>query len=68
MPTPYAKRLEGDERRQLAARARRLYESGYTIKQVGKEISRSFGCARQLLGEADTQLRRQGVRGWKPNH
>ncbi|MFI1165586.1 helix-turn-helix domain-containing protein [Streptomyces sp. NPDC020801] len=58
-PAPY---LKGAKRRKAAQKARALYETGLTIHAVALKLGRSYGCARQLLIEADAPLHPPGNR------
>ena len=65
MPNPPARYVKGAERRQLAKRARSLYDDGHTITEVAEQLGRSYGATRQLLLEVDTPIRRQGTHNRK---
>jgi hypothetical protein len=59
MPNPY---LTGDERAATAARLRKRYETGDTIRGLVALTGRSYGAVRDLLLEAGTAMRPHYVR------
>lgn len=54
------KRIRGDERAAMAAEARRLYESGKSIRDIHEISGRSFGFIRNLLVESGVTFRGRG--------
>ncbi|MGV2914617.1 helix-turn-helix domain-containing protein [Streptomyces alfalfae] len=58
----YRPRLKGTERKAVAARLGRDYDSGATIRALAAEHAMSYGTVRQLLLEAGARLRRRGGR------
>jgi hypothetical protein len=50
----------GEARIRLRQRAAELYLQGCTIQSTARQISRSYGCTRQLLIEAGVRFRRRG--------
>jgi hypothetical protein len=56
--------LTGDDRDTTRNEAARLYQTGFTIRVVAKQIGRSYGNTRVLLLEAGVALRSKG--GYHP--
>ncbi|MFE4519821.1 helix-turn-helix domain-containing protein [Kitasatospora sp. NPDC056783] len=52
--------LKGAARKKFAAKLRKNYDSGASIRALAEETGRSFALVRQLLEEAGTAIRGHG--------
>lgn len=58
-PPPH-QRVRGERRHQLAARLKKKYDAGSSIRALAAETGRSYGHINQLLHEAGVDLRGRG--------
>jgi hypothetical protein len=63
MTRRYSPKLVGAERARHAAKLRKVYEAGASIREVAEEDGRGYGTVRQLLLDAGTTLRSRNARG-----
>lgn len=59
-PPSRGARIVGAQRTELAARVRRRYEAGESIRSLAEDLGRSYGFIQGLLKENDVPLRTRG--------
>jgi hypothetical protein len=57
---PKGKRVTGDERAALSAKAKAMYDDGQSIRDIAAASGRSIGFARSLLVDAGVTFRPRG--------
>jgi hypothetical protein len=57
---PKGKRVTGEERAALSAKAKTMYDQGQSIRDIAAASGRSIGFARSLLIDAGVEFRPRG--------